>query len=83
MTLINATRILIVSHDVVGPKIAGPGIRYWELARVLAQSFPVILATPNVVQMPDVGVRILRFMIIMTSCTASVFYRGKGKNTAL
>ncbi len=58
MKLINATHILIISHDVVGPKMAGPGIRYWELARVLAQSFPVMLATPNVVQMPDEGVRI-------------------------
>lgn len=48
--------VLIISHDVVGPKMAGPGIRYWELARVLAQSLPVVLATPNAAQMPDVGV---------------------------
>ncbi len=50
--------VLIISHDVVGPKMAGPGIRYWELARVLAQYFPVVLATPNAAQMPDVGVRV-------------------------
>lgn len=50
--------ILVISHDVVGPKMAGPGIRYWELARVLAQSFSVILATPNAAQMPDVGVQL-------------------------
>jgi len=50
--------ILIVSHDVVGSKMAGPGIRYWELARVLGQSLPVVLAVPNAVQMPDTDVQI-------------------------
>lgn len=39
-------RILIVSHDVVGPRMAGPGIRYRELARVLARHFRVTLAAP-------------------------------------
>lgn len=50
--------ILVISHDVIGPRMAGPGIRYWELARVLAQTLPVTLATPNVAQMPDAGVRL-------------------------
>ncbi len=50
--------ILVISHDVVGPRMAGPGIRYWELARVLAQSFSVVLATPNAAQMPDAGVQL-------------------------
>ena len=39
--------VLIISHDVVGPRMAGPGIRYWELTRVLAKHFPVILASPG------------------------------------
>ena len=39
--------ILVISHDVVGSRMAGPGIRYWELARVLAQHFRVILAVPG------------------------------------
>lgn len=38
---------LIVSHDVVDQRMAGPGIRYWELARVLAQHVPVTLAVPG------------------------------------
>ncbi len=38
--------VLIISHDVVGERMAGPGIRYFQLARVLAQEFPVILAMP-------------------------------------
>lgn len=39
-------RVLVISHDIVGSRMAGPGIRYWELARVLAQHFPVTLAVP-------------------------------------
>jgi glycosyltransferase involved in cell wall biosynthesis len=37
---------LIISHETVGARMAGPGIRYWHLARVLAQEFPVVLAAP-------------------------------------
>jgi glycosyltransferase involved in cell wall biosynthesis len=47
-TVAESHRVLVVSHDLVGPRMAGPGIRYWELARVLAQHFPVTLAAPNV-----------------------------------
>jgi glycosyltransferase involved in cell wall biosynthesis len=39
--------LLIISHDVVGEQMAGPGIRYYHLARVLAQHVPTTLAIPN------------------------------------
>ena len=39
--------ILIISDDVVGKKMAGPGIRAWELSRCLAQYFRVVLAVPD------------------------------------
>lgn len=39
--------VLIVSHDRVGPTVAGPGIRYRELARVLSRHFDVTLAVPG------------------------------------
>jgi len=39
-------RILIISHDVVGTYMAGPGIRYFHMARVLARKFRVTLAAP-------------------------------------
>ncbi len=38
--------VLVISHDWVGPQMAGPGIRYLHLARVLAQEFEVVLAVP-------------------------------------
>ncbi len=40
-------RVLIVSHDVVDEQMAGPAIRCWEMARVLAREFSITLAVPN------------------------------------
>jgi len=39
--------VLIVSHEMVGRQMTGPGIRYFNLARVLAAEFPVCLAVPT------------------------------------
>ncbi len=39
-------RILLICNDVVGRNMAGPGIRYWEFARVLRRQFAVTLAVP-------------------------------------
>jgi len=39
--------VFLISDDVAGEKMAGPGIRAWELARCLAQKFKVILAVPD------------------------------------
>lgn len=41
------SRLLIISHDIVGPTMAGPGIRYHHLALVLAQHLAVTLAAPG------------------------------------
>ncbi|HFD40914.1 MAG TPA: glycosyltransferase, partial [Anaerolineae bacterium] len=41
------SRLLVISFDVVDAKMAGPGIRYWEMARALAQTLDVTLATPE------------------------------------
>ncbi len=39
--------LLIVAHDVVGRKMAGPGIRAFHLARVLGRDLQVTLAVPG------------------------------------
>jgi glycosyltransferase involved in cell wall biosynthesis len=39
--------VLIISHDIVGDQMAGPGVRYYHLARALAQDFEVTLAVPS------------------------------------
>ncbi len=41
------TQLLIITHEHIGSRMAGPGIRAWEIARAVAQhGFPVTLATP-------------------------------------
>jgi glycosyltransferase involved in cell wall biosynthesis len=40
-------RLLIISHDAIGSRMAGPGIRYWEIARALAAQQPVMLIAPH------------------------------------
>lgn len=40
-------RILLISHDVIGLHMAGPGIRYYHLARVLARQMATTLAVPH------------------------------------
>jgi len=39
--------ILVISDDVVGKKMAGPGIRAWELSRCLSRHFKTALAVPD------------------------------------
>lgn len=40
-------RVLIISPDTVDAKMGGVGVRYWELARVLAEHAQVTLAVPH------------------------------------
>lgn len=47
MELEEAGHVLIISHDVIGREMAGPGVRYLHLARALAREFEVILAAPK------------------------------------
>lgn len=47
MELEQPKNVLIISHDVVGKQMAGPGIRYYNLARVLSAHCKVVLAIPR------------------------------------
>jgi GT2 family glycosyltransferase/glycosyltransferase involved in cell wall biosynthesis len=42
-----APRVLVISNDTVNERMAGPGIRSWEMAKVLSKQQPVTLAVPN------------------------------------
>ncbi len=42
-----AKKVLIISHDKVGPSMAGPGIRYHQIAIELSKTFDVTLAVFN------------------------------------
>jgi len=39
--------VLIISNDVIGAQMAGPGIRTWEMAKLLATEHAVTLLTPT------------------------------------
>ena len=53
-------RVLVVSNGVIGTEMAGPGIRYVNLARELAGSFRVTLAAPNETDLRLEGVEVVR-----------------------
>jgi len=40
-------RVLLISNDVIGERMAGPGIRFWEFAKALSKAHKVTLAVPN------------------------------------
>lgn len=40
-------RVLIISNDTIGERMAGPAIRCWEFAQCLSREHEVVLATPN------------------------------------
>lgn len=50
----NLPTIALIPNDVVGDRMAGPGIRYWEFARVLGRQFPVKLIVPPFVTMGSI-----------------------------
>jgi glycosyltransferase involved in cell wall biosynthesis len=41
------SRICIISYDVIGKKMAGPGIRFYEFAKILSNYLDVTLLAPN------------------------------------
>ncbi len=54
-------RLLIVSHDIVDFNMAGPGLRYLEMAKALSQFLPVSLAIPNRTEMDVPEIDLLRY----------------------
>src|SRR5680860_620088 len=59
----NATKLLIISYDIIGKQMAGPGIRFYEFARVLSAYVDVTLATPNKSDISMEGIRNITYDI--------------------
>lgn len=51
-------RILILTADTLGVKMAGPAIRVWEMARTLSREHEVVLASMRKPEIPGKGFRI-------------------------
>ena len=54
MTERDSPIVALIPNDTVGARMAGPGIRYWEFARVLGQRFSVKLIVPPFVPMDSI-----------------------------
>ena len=57
----HGSRLLIITHETIGPKMAGPGIRAWEMACALADRFEVMLAAPGEPARAHPGVRLVSY----------------------
>ena len=57
----HGSRLLIVTHEAIGPNMAGPGIRTWEMACALAERFEVLLAAPGQPGREHARVRLLSY----------------------
>jgi GT2 family glycosyltransferase len=56
-----ATRVVVLAYDTIGPRMAGPGARCWEITRALGRHVSVTLASPGAVELKAPGVEVARF----------------------
>jgi glycosyltransferase involved in cell wall biosynthesis len=56
-----ASRLLIISSDVIGKQMAGPGIRFYEFAKILSNYIDVTLAAPNRIDINTEGFRAVTY----------------------
>lgn len=59
----NQIRICIISYDIIGKNMAGPGIRFYEFARILSGYLDVTLLTPNKVDIDTEGFKSRQYRI--------------------
>ncbi len=58
----NPPTVLLIASDTIGEQMAGSGIRYWNLARVLGRQQPVTLAIPAATTLtPGGGVSVIPY----------------------
>ena len=49
------SKILIISYDIIGKQMAGPGIRFYEFAKILSNFLDVTLVAPNRIDIDTEG----------------------------
>jgi len=57
------SKICIISYDVIGKNMAGPGIRFYEFARIMSNYLDVTLLTPNKVDIDTEGFKTRQYKI--------------------
>jgi len=56
-----SSRLLIISYDIIGKQMAGPGIRFYEFAKILSNYVDVTLAAPNRIDINTEGFRAVTY----------------------
>lgn len=51
----SSSNICIISYDIIGKNMAGPGIRFYEFAKILSNYLDVTLVTPNKIDIETEG----------------------------
>src|SRR4030042_1107130 len=57
------SRISIISYDIIGKNMAGPGIRFYEFAKILSEYLDVTLLTPNKIDIDTEGFKTRQYKI--------------------
>ncbi len=57
------SNICIVSYDIIGKNMAGPGIRFYEFAKILSNYLDVTLATPNKIDIDTEGFKTRQYKL--------------------
>lgn len=55
------SKLLIISHDIVDEKMAGPGMRYLEMSSALSDDLQVTLAVPSKTSLTRPGVSLVHY----------------------
>ena len=71
------TDVLIISPEVVGAHMAGPGIRYYQLARVLSAELAVLLAVPGASTIESAPFTILHYRSLGDADVVSAVQRAR------
>jgi len=59
----HGSRLLVITHETVGSRMAGPGIRAWEMACALSDRFEVTLAARGKPERDHPGLRVVGFEV--------------------
>lgn len=55
--------LILISRDQIGERMAGPAIRYWEMAKALSCHRPIYLLTPNVCTLSHPNIHVARLTL--------------------
>jgi glycosyltransferase involved in cell wall biosynthesis len=55
--------LLLISRDQIGERMAGPAIRYWEMAKAFSMHRPVYLLTPNACTLSHPNMTVMRLTL--------------------